>query len=132
MTLFGEHGAAAVAAIFFCASLPFTLLLWFGHRLHPDTRILAITFGVMLYSGCCIFYAIYNVQIRNWVVALCWVINLVFNLWYLYHTWKRRKGKRKAAAALGAKSRALRDKLIRNLRDKLIRNLRESQPEGAR
>lgn len=53
---------------------------------------------------------------RNWVQAAIWLVNLGIAIWAFRSGW-RNKRRKKAMEALGAKSRALRDKLAEKMRD---------------
>lgn len=53
---------------------------------------------------------------RNWGEAGIWLVNLGVAIWALNRNWKSRHRK-KAVDALGAKSRALREKLVEKMRD---------------
>lgn len=124
MTLFGSHGAQAVADIFLLTGLPFSLLTWFEKRFHPDTFVVIVTiYGVLNIAGN-IFLVIVAITHHDWAIVPLWTFFIAVTAWYVYHTWKKWKNRKKVLAALGAKSKAL--------RDKLVQRVREAQPEGAR
>jgi peptidoglycan/LPS O-acetylase OafA/YrhL len=123
MTLFGTHGGEAVSLIFLTAAAPFALLIWFENRFDPDTYVVIGTlYGVLGIAGCLFGLIAYTQRGDTGSAAIC-AAGIVILVRYLYSLWKKWKNRKKVLAALGAKSKAL--------RDALVRRMREAQPEGA-
>lgn len=124
MNLFGEHGTEAVADIFLISAALFGLLTFFEKRFHPDTYVVIVTiYGVLNVAGNVILI-VSDIEHHDWTLIPLWIFFIVIVSWYVYITWKRWKNRKKVLQAIGAKSKAL--------RDALVRRMREAQPEGAR
>jgi uncharacterized membrane protein YfcA len=124
MTLFGVHGTEAVSAVFLIAAAPFALLVWFRDRLHPDTYVVAGTiYGVLALIGTVFGFIVYAQRSDAGDTTISGV-GIIVLIYYLYRLWKNWKNRKKTLAALGAKSKAL--------RDTLVRRMRQAQPEGSR
>lgn len=86
---------------------------WRGHE-HAAWLAGYATLCVFLFAD--VVNLIVYLHDRNWGQAAVWLLNLGLAIWGLNSGW-RNKRRKKATELLGAKSRALRDKLVKKIRD---------------
>lgn len=101
------------------AGMAFWALTFLGQRwLHGDTLFTAVmAFGMLLVAGDAWLF-VQAVRSGDTPVAVVLTGLTVVTLMVLWMYWQRwRKGKRRLRDALGAKSRALRDALVRKSRE---------------
>jgi threonine/homoserine/homoserine lactone efflux protein len=122
MNLFGATGAQTIGLIFGMAALPFLILSWFRSRFHPDTYMVLVSIGTFLYLPGVVILFIFDAEHQDWASATIDLLCGAFVLWWFWRNWKRWNNRKKFKKALGSKSRAL--------IDKMLRNLRQTQPEG--
>jgi hypothetical protein len=87
-----------------------------------------ITTGTILFATSVFTRSEWLMAVTNVVVGVqveragppAGVINITLGVLLLLNSWNRRRRKRKGAAAVGARSMALRDALARNMWDRVI------------
>ena len=122
MNFLGTTGTGALGAILGLAALPFMILAWFRERFHPDTYMVIVSIGTILYFPGALFLFVYDAEHQDWAAATIDILCGAFILWWFWRNWKRWNNRKKFKRVLGSKSRAL--------IDKMLRNLRQAQPEG--
>lgn len=96
--------------------------IWGRNKLHPQAAATVVTVSAIFLIPCYVIAFIVNVSDSSlggfrWITAGLDMFMIGLVIYEVWQAWRRWRDKRKAFEALGAKSKALRDKLVKNLRD---------------
>jgi heme A synthase len=98
---------------------PFVFVMWFKRKISSQTYVTAVTIWALLIFVGLIGSTIIDIKRHSWGNVAGDILFLALTAWILWDVWKRWKDKKKAAELIGAKTRALKDKVLRKYREGL-------------
>lgn len=98
------------------------IILWFiflftQRRIKIENAVTLGTVAAIFLIPATVLQMLVYFHARDWVSMVINGVFMVVVIWMLWDLWKKWKNKKKALSAIGAKTKALRDKLVKNMRD---------------